>query len=64
MSPEMPEIPSRPLFVFSNSSICAAVKPFRPFQEGEHARIHISAIASHDEPLARREAHRRSTERP
>ena len=59
MSLEMPDSPSRPLFLFSISSLCAAVSPSVAFEEREHAGIHVAAARAHDQPLGRREAHRR-----
>ena len=59
MSLEMPDRPSRPLFLFSISSLCAAVRPSLAFEEGEHAGVHVAAARAHDQSLGGREAHRR-----
>ena len=54
----MPDSPSRPLFLFSSSSLCEGGELFLAFEEGEHAGVHVAAARAHDEALGGREAHR------
>ena len=59
MSLETPDRPSRPLFLFSISSLWVAVSLSVAFEEREHAGVHVAAARAHDQALRRREAHRR-----
>ena len=51
MSLEMPDRPSKPLFLFSISSLCEAVSFSVAFEKGEHARVHVAAARAHDQTL-------------
>ena len=64
MSLEMPERPSRPLFLFSISSVFAGGEAFGSFEKGENPGVQVAAAGPHDEAFDRRESHGRIDRAP